>query len=794
MKTQNLSYFFVCWFLLSVVGVFGNDVRSLLGDPMRYPNISFILTGELRITGGRAARGDSIAAFVGDELRGVSSVETIESRSLFILSVSVGGAEEMVHFRFHDANVKKFYTVDLGQNQTRLFDGSISAGGKVGSLENPIQFSLTLNRRSQVFPMIGWWRFDDPGGCIARDSIRGKDGELKPNCSRSNAPVWTLTETRLDQALKFDGANDYVDLGWIEPGDPLQVANSNTTIAVWFRQEEGGNGHQRIVDKSTGGGGRSGYALSVHPGDRSVWLSVNGSSYKTMAEVYRFNRWTHVAAVVRNTRFEIYVDGRRKRGEFHRSGSASLPPEQRAKMRIGRRSTANTNRFKGSLDDLRIYHGALPPNDIMNIKNEAPPRLIAHYKFDNGGGCSTVDSVTGPRHKVGLLAPACAVDSPIHNGPTWSAAAAVGSHALQFDGDDDHVDLGRIERNHPLQLLSGGTLSAWFMQQNGDGWQRIIDKSRGGKGAGGYSLYANPKDRSVALSISGTEYKSQPNVYKFDHWTHVVGIITRNEVVIHVKNSDGHGTTERFPNHSTKLPPNVRTTMRFGTWNHSTGREFKGFLDDIRIYDGPLTEQQIEHVFNAHSTPSTPVAAARNALASTRVSSFRRPAIASYTLYEDGEDGTTDGWMIYGSGAVTNEMDESGNAIISIEGNRNETPFRLGFPDGRDWNNSKEFHAYYAVLMNDDAATYFRVETTDGERFLSYVPGDQSIDVTGNTIRIGLGFPADGKWHRVKRNLRDDLQLAHPDLRLLSVMDFFVYGSLKLDDLMLIRYESEGGK
>ena len=39
--------------------------------------------------------------------------------------------------------------------------------------------------------------------------------------------------------------------------------------------------------------------------------------------------------------------------------------------------------------------------------------------------------------------------------------------AGDFDGIDDSVDLGSIEAGDPLQLVSGGTLSAWFWQEEG---------------------------------------------------------------------------------------------------------------------------------------------------------------------------------------------------------------------------------------------------------------------------------------------------------------------------------------
>ena len=76
-------------------------------------------------------------------------------------------------------------------------------------------------------------------------------------------------------------------------------------------------------------------------------------------------------------------------------------------------------------------------------------------------------------------------------------------------------------------------------------------------------------------------------------------------------------------------------------------------------------------------------------------------------------------------------------------------------------------------LWRKGAAVYFRVETSDGEKFICYRPGDgQAIDEGDNVICFGLGIEPDGQWHAITRNLADDLELAIPDSLLISIKDF----------------------
>ena len=157
----------------------------------------------------------------------------------------------------------------------------------------------------------------------------------------------------------------------------------------------------------------------------------------------------------------------------------------------------------------------------------------------------------------------------------------------------------------------------------------------------------------------------------------------------------------------------------------------------------------------------------------------------SKTVYEDAEDGTIDGWTAYGEGSITNAVDLSGNALISIEGEIDGDPFRLGLADLNDWDNSREFIASFRILIKDDAAVYFRIDTTEGEKFLCYRPGPETLQIEDNVICIGLGMEADGQWHQVIRNLEEDLKNALPYSRLLTVKDFYVYGTALLDDINL---------
>lgn len=179
---------------------------------------------------------------------------------------------------------------------------------------------------------------------------------------------------------------------------------------------------------------------------------------------------------------------------------------------------------------------------------------------------------------------------------TLTNGVTVGTDYLEFDGDNDYVDLGTIGTSHKLQLdnPANGGLTVFTTLKNdktGDSYQRIIDKSNGGNALNGWSIFEDD------FTASGQYTMVQNNN------TIAVGADTIPSTnweswgFTHVKSSgawawylngasDGSGT-------ATYSIPNSSTTMRLGTWNHSTGREYNGRMGVMLVFDSALTSSEI---------------------------------------------------------------------------------------------------------------------------------------------------------------------------------------------------------
>ena len=164
----------------------------------------------------------------------------------------------------------------------------------------------------------------------------------------------------------------------------------------------------------------------------------------------------------------------------------------------------------------------------------------------------------------------------------------------------------------------------------------------------------------------------------------------------------------------------------------------------------------------------------------------------SWTVYEDAEDLTTNGWVAYNQGQVKNI---SGGAIggqraIEIVGDIKTDVFRLGKDDGTDWDNDEEFFAQFSVAINDPGAgaIYFQLNTSGGVKYLVYTTALTTQGDDPDLIYFDLGDIVDGQWHTVRRHLVEDLKTRFPSLDILKVKNLFVYGSLTLDNVMLLDF------
>ena len=161
------------------------------------------------------------------------------------------------------------------------------------------------------------------------------------------------------------------------------------------------------------------------------------------------------------------------------------------------------------------------------------------------------------------------------------------------------------------------------------------------------------------------------------------------------------------------------------------------------------------------------------------------------TVYEDAEDNDIANWSIYDNDPTGAEIsnvydDDRQSRVIKFNGIGTANGYHLSKADGSNWANSEQFILEWSMKFSSFFTVYVVVETTVGERYLTYKPVDYNNLGDGLYVYHGLGSDAyNGQWNTFERNLQEDLFKAQSDAQILEVNGFSIRGDGFVDDIIL---------
>jgi hypothetical protein len=163
-----------------------------------------------------------------------------------------------------------------------------------------------------------------------------------------------------------------------------------------------------------------------------------------------------------------------------------------------------------------------------------------------------------------------------------------------------------------------------------------------------------------------------------------------------------------------------------------------------------------------------------------------------YTVYEDAQDRTIRGWTIFDNkprgASVTNVFDQQKQSwVIQTKGSGIDNGYRLRLANGSSWRNTTQFIAQWSLNYSENFQIYINVNTSAGQRYLTYTPATSDQLGTSQYVYFGIGSGAiKGQWHTVTRDLQTDLERAQPGVIITQVNGMDIRGNLRIDDVMLL--------
>ena len=198
--------------------------------------------------------------------------------------------------------------------------------------------------------LITRWTFDEGIGRAVSDSVGSYHGVR-------SGTEWEAGRVG-SNALWFDGARDYVDVG---AGD----LSGDWSVAVWARRDADDDANSMAILASRR------YALKLQQfgsGADAVGVSrygVSGTSGTDRTFNYSapLDTWVHLVFVGRASSVELYVNG-----EYQDSESIDIDlPRERIGARDAYGGRGEIDFLEGALDDLRVYDTALTAGQVLYL-------------------------------------------------------------------------------------------------------------------------------------------------------------------------------------------------------------------------------------------------------------------------------------------------------------------------------------------------------------------------------------------------------------------------------------------
>jgi hypothetical protein len=200
---------------------------------------------------------------------------------------------------------------------------------------------------------------------------------------------------------------------------------------------------------------------------------------------------------------------------------------------------------------------------------DASTEPIAHWRFDETAGQTAYD-VSGDENHGTVL------------GPTWTAGRVGG--ALEFDGVDDSVAFPDSPELNPNRI----TLMAWVKIYSFPAeYPRVISKDKGEKA---YQLAAHRNGKPFfRVQVGDVWYGGDFDAsLSLNAWYHLAGVYDGASLKAYingVKDSKTYGVVGKIDADSSALGVGGRAD--------TAEYPFHGLIDDVRIYNRPLSEEEI---------------------------------------------------------------------------------------------------------------------------------------------------------------------------------------------------------
>ncbi len=226
--------------------------------------------------------------------------------------------------------------------------------------------------------------------------------------------------------------------------------------------------------------------------------------------------------------------------------------------------------------------------------------VVARWSFDNDAEGKVIDSSVNQNHGES-------------SGVTYEPGV-VGS-AAYFDGVNSKIIIPNTPKS--ITNLKSGTISCWFKFENiGGQVLPILYLGKATSGRPNHSMVievghdrGDPSNRRLYLTTivgRGANFCVDSNYnLKDDRWYHYVAVVSESGNTIYIDGKEHQGRRYNLGSNSSyttffnDVPTKELLSIGYGKYSQEDPfYSFKGYIDELEIYDRALTKQEIKALYD----------------------------------------------------------------------------------------------------------------------------------------------------------------------------------------------------
>jgi|GEM_PF-3193580 len=441
-----------------------------------------------------------------------------------------------------------------------------------------------------------------------RESISSSKGTF--NVKNSNYGEYSVSG-KVAKSLSFDG-NQFINCG--------NVGNvtSNISISTWLYLDDDSTTmpvNRNIVSKYC----NSSYRWRVEQnGNFMFFISgydpVTGANklkdyYPTPPYNLPRKQWVHAVVTVNfNTtprQLKYYVNGSQI-GQPISVDQTDIAPTTSAPLLIGAYNTEGTEPWKGMIDDLKIYNYCLTQDEVSYIYNSgnsfSGEQPVVYYPMDDNSDNPDVLNNVGRINAT--------YDNEGQASLNTSDYSTQGKilRALRFNGEGNTKQF--INCGNVGNITSNISISTWLYLDD-DSTTMSVNRNIVSKYCNSSYRWRVEQNGNLMFFICGYDPATGANDLKGYYptpsynlprkqWVHAVVTVNFNTTPRQLKYYiNGSQIGQPISVDLTDIAPTTNSPLLIGAYNTIGVEPWKGMIDDFKIYNYCLTQDEVSYIYNS---------------------------------------------------------------------------------------------------------------------------------------------------------------------------------------------------